>query len=125
MEAGCEQVLHHWRQCPLASCRHDIAYCEEHGGEDRAVREMRQHIGAHDAGYALPMRKTLMVLFLAWLPTACPAEDLSVRLEPRETPPPPPPTETITVAPAHMTPASVDAAPPVSKAPAKRKHKKD
>lgn len=36
-----------YRQCPRQTCKHEIAYCAQHGGDDRAQPEMTAHIVAH------------------------------------------------------------------------------
>lgn len=43
-EAGCTNETHRWRQCPNNACRTDIAFCEAHGGDERAVAQMEAHI---------------------------------------------------------------------------------
>jgi len=41
-DAPCLNTVHRWRQCGNG-CRIEIGYCEEHGGDARAAREMAQH----------------------------------------------------------------------------------
>jgi hypothetical protein len=54
-EPGCDAILTRWRECPgtravighenfLEACARRIAYCDEHGGDDRATTEMSAHI---------------------------------------------------------------------------------
>lgn len=42
----CVEVVHNWRQCGRG-CREVRAYCEAHGGMDRATAEMVEHMATH------------------------------------------------------------------------------
>ena len=41
-DAPCPNEVKQWRQCGN-DCRLEIAYCDEHGGDERAAREMAEH----------------------------------------------------------------------------------
>lgn len=40
----CNAPVRRWRECGRRPCEKVIAYCTEHGGEDRASWEMAAHI---------------------------------------------------------------------------------
>lgn len=42
LHSPCGKPLRKWRSCGRG-CKSYQAYCEEHGGDDRAVREMAHH----------------------------------------------------------------------------------
>lgn len=46
-EPGCLISTTFWRQCPWSLCTLDIGYCDVHGGQERAEKEMRKHIINH------------------------------------------------------------------------------
>lgn len=50
---GCGKVLWRWRQCGVAgaTCKHEVGYCEECGGDKRSVLEMVQHIAFEHGMY--------------------------------------------------------------------------
>lgn len=35
-----------YRQCPFKGCGLDIPYCEKHGGDERSLSEMAEHVAA-------------------------------------------------------------------------------
>jgi hypothetical protein len=43
----CGREVRRYRQCPLKSCCYEIARCDEHGGDVRAVALMIDHIALH------------------------------------------------------------------------------
>jgi hypothetical protein len=46
--ASCDASLIFYRSCG-AGCKWEIGYCEKHGGDSRAVKEMEAHVQtAHD-----------------------------------------------------------------------------
>lgn len=53
LEPGCQTSMDNWRQCPVKGCPMEICFCNEHGGDDRAVARMREHIQAHVQALAL------------------------------------------------------------------------
>jgi hypothetical protein len=46
-EQGCLTSTAFWRQCPWSLCTLDIGFCDAHGGQERAEKEMRKHIINH------------------------------------------------------------------------------
>jgi hypothetical protein len=46
-QPSCDSHAGVYRQCPNTSCKHEIGYCNEHGGDERAQREMVEHIKQH------------------------------------------------------------------------------
>jgi hypothetical protein len=44
--AECIALVREWRQCG-SGCRKVIAYCDDHGGMERATREMAEHAAEH------------------------------------------------------------------------------
>ena len=43
-EPGCGKALNRWRSCGDRNCKVEAAWCDAHGGDDRAVSEMVKHI---------------------------------------------------------------------------------
>ena len=41
---ACKKRMPRWRQCPEKSCGLEIAYCDEHGGDEMARKKMEAHI---------------------------------------------------------------------------------
>ena len=48
-EPGCLINTAFWRQCPWSVCSLDIGYCDTHGGQERAEKEMIMHLKHHPA----------------------------------------------------------------------------
>jgi hypothetical protein len=48
-EPDCGRALRIWRACAVKGCSHNTAFCSDHGGDDRAQKEMHGHIEAHAA----------------------------------------------------------------------------
>jgi hypothetical protein len=46
-ESGCLISTAFWRQCPRSTCSLDIGYCDTHGGQKRAEKEMIMHLVHH------------------------------------------------------------------------------
>lgn len=43
-EIGCQNFTGFWRLCIDEECKHEIAYCDDHGGDMKSEHEMAQHI---------------------------------------------------------------------------------
>lgn len=47
---SCEQEVARWRECGRRGCERLFAYCEEHGGDGRAIKECVEHVAReHEA----------------------------------------------------------------------------
>lgn len=42
---ACTERVNSWRQCPDKDCATEIAFCKPHGGDERAQKEMKVHVG--------------------------------------------------------------------------------
>lgn len=49
-EPGCHDRTQIYRQCANNHCKKDIAYCKQHGGDDRAMAEIQAHMKKEHAG---------------------------------------------------------------------------
>ena len=45
---GCNEVAPIYRQCPVKTCKHEIGYCQPHGGDPKAELDMGPHIAGHE-----------------------------------------------------------------------------
>lgn len=46
-DSDCSTKIALYRQCPVSTCKLEVGYCKEHGGDDRAFEAMTTHIQAH------------------------------------------------------------------------------
>jgi hypothetical protein len=42
--AVCQSMTKQYRQCPSKECGLELVYCGQHGGDQRAMTEMTEHI---------------------------------------------------------------------------------
>lgn len=50
VQVRCGKPTNAWRQCGAGAavkCKKEIAYCPDHGGDERAQQEMREHHKEH------------------------------------------------------------------------------